>query len=159
MVTDYQLTKNFWLSEFEKQCLTPRGQDGVSIMNYLQILCEEILQPVRDWLNKPITVTSGYRSVLYEMKKGRSGMSQHTQGKAADIVARDMDLIFLHIAMYMDFDQLIWEFGNNEQPNWIHVSYNPAKKNRKQILRSVKNKNGKTVYLPISITNGVLSLL
>lgn len=85
-------------------------------------------------------------------------MSQHTQGKAADIVCNDMDLVFSHIAMYMDFDQLIWEFGNNEQPNWIHVSYNPAKKNRKQILRSVKNKYGKTVYLHVHITNGVLSL-
>ena len=156
MVTDYQLSKNFWLSEFEKQCLTPRGQDGVSIMNYLQVLCDEILQPVRDWLNEPITVTSGYRSVLYEMKKGRSGMSQHTQGKAADIVCHDMDLVFSHIAFNLDFDQLIWEFGNSIEPKWIHVSYNPARKNRKQILRAVKNKNNKTVYLPVHVVAGVL---
>jgi len=43
----------------------------------------------------------------------------------------------------LEFDQLIWEFGNEENPSWVHVSY--SSKNRKQVLKATK-KNGKTIY-------------
>jgi hypothetical protein len=73
------------------------------------------------------------------------------EGKALDI---DGDIfggvsnkeIFDYIKNSCNFDQLIWEFGTENNPDWVHVSYN-KEGNRKQILRAIKN-GGKTIYQP-----------
>lgn len=106
-----------------------------------KLLCENVFEPLRIYLNTPIKISSGFRSVqLNKMIKG-SSTSQHTKGEAMDLQIGANGFFF--IKDKLDFDQLIWEFGNDENPSWVHVSY--SKINRKQVLKATK-KNGKTIY-------------
>lgn len=106
-----------------------------------KLLCENVFEPLRTYLNTPIKISSGFRSVqLNRMIKG-SSTSQHTKGEAMDLQIGANGFNF--IKDKLDFDQLIWEFGNDENPSWVHVSY--SSKNRKQVLKATK-KNGKTIY-------------
>lgn len=117
----------------------------------LKVLCEKVLEPVRIFNGGPLNISSGYRSKNLNHFIGGSLSSQHCEGKAADV---DMDgmsgksntEIFNYIKDHLEFDQLIWEFGDNNKPDWVHVSYNVGK-NRKQILRAIKT-NGRTAYAP-----------
>jgi len=119
----------------------------------LKELAEHIFEPIRNDFKCPIYISSGYRSIKLNEMIGGDGKSQHCKGYAIDI---DMDnsgsgvtnkMIFDHIKTNLDFDQLIWEFGNSSNPGWVHVSYVKGK-NRKQILRG-KKENGDTIYDPI----------
>lgn len=106
-----------------------------------KLLCENVFEPLRIYLNTPIKISSGFRSVkLNKMIKG-SSTSQHTKGEAMDIKIDAKGFNF--IKEKLDFDQLIWEFGNDENPSWVHVSF--SKRNRKQVLKATKQ-NGKTKY-------------
>jgi zinc D-Ala-D-Ala carboxypeptidase len=102
-------------------------------------LVDKILDPAREWLKSPVNVNSGYRSKKVNKAVGGSAKSQHLKGQAADITSKDNARLFA-IIREMDFDQLIWEKGTDESPEWIHVSYVSKEKNRKQVLRF---KNGK----------------
>jgi zinc D-Ala-D-Ala carboxypeptidase len=82
---------------------------------------------------------------------GAASNSQHCKGEALDLDNDAVEYptnkdIFNYIKNHLDFDQLIWEFGDNQNPAWVHVSYNKDK-NRKQVLRALKV-NGKTIYQP-----------
>ena len=106
-----------------------------------KLLCENVFEPLRIYLNTPIKISSGFRCVqLNKMIKG-SSTSQHTKGEAMDIKIGANGFFF--IKTKLDFDQLIWEFGNDENPSWVHVSF--SKRNRKQVLKAYKQ-NGKTKY-------------
>ena len=106
-----------------------------------KLLCENVFEPLRIYLNTPIKISSGFRCVqLNKMIKG-SSTSQHTKGEAMDLQIGAKGFHF--IKDKLDFDQLIWEFGNDENPSWVHVSF--SSKNRKQVLKATK-KNGKTIY-------------
>jgi hypothetical protein len=116
-----------------------------------KLLAEKVFEPIRMHFGKPIHISSGYRSDALNKAIGGSKTSQHCSGEAIDI---DMDgsahgitnkMVFDYIKDNLEFDQLIWEFGTSTNPDWVHVSYESSKKQRKQILRAVK-KNGKTVY-------------
>lgn len=117
----------------------------------LKLLCIEVFDKVREHFGKPIGITSGFRSIELNNRIGGSKNSQHMEGKALDI---DGDLlggvcnkdIFEYIKNNCTFDQLIWEFGTENAPDWVHVSYNKGV-NRKQILRAIKS-GGKTIYKP-----------
>ena len=117
----------------------------------LKLLCIEVFDKVREHFGKPIGITSGFRSIELNQRIGGSKNSQHMEGKAIDI---DGDLlggvcnkdIFEFIKNNCTFDQLIWEFGTENAPDWVHVSYNKGV-NRKQILRAIKS-GGKTIYKP-----------
>ena len=149
-----KLTAHFALAEFTRSESAKRH--GVSNeptpehLENLKVLCDKVLEPIRVKFG-PINISSGYRSKALNHYIGGSLNSQHCEAKAADI---DMDgmggatnkEIFDFIKDTLDFDQMIWEFGDNNKPDWVHVSYNGAK-NRKQILRALKV-NGKTVYAP-----------
>lgn len=146
------LSKNFTLKEMTKSVTAKRlGIDNTpndEQIAFMRELCEAVLQPVRDALG-PITITSGLRVPALNKAIGGSSTSQHCalRGAAADI---DMDEknpeIFNYIKDNLVFDQLIWEFGDNECPDWVHVSYHYGH-NRGQILKAVK-RNGKTTYIP-----------
>lgn len=120
----------------------------------LKALAEHIFQPIRNHFRCPIHISSGYRSAkLNAAIPGSSKTSQHSLGQALDI---DMDGssygvsnadIFNFIKEKLNFDQLIWEFGTKQNPDWVHVSYRPKGGNRKQVLNAVKV-NGKTTYQP-----------
>jgi zinc D-Ala-D-Ala carboxypeptidase len=114
-------------------------------------LAENIFQPIREHFGKPIHISSGYRSAALNKKIGGASSSQHCSGEAIDI---DMDgtsitnkQVFDFIKQHLNFDQLIWEFGTNANPDWVHVSYESTGKQRKQVLKAVKQ-GGKTSYIP-----------
>jgi hypothetical protein len=107
-------------------------------------LAENIFEPIRNHFNVPIHISSGYRSKELNTAIGGSLTSQHCSGEAIDI---DMDgsangvtnkMVFEFIKDNLDFDQMIWEFGNSDAPDWVHVSYETSKPQRKQILRATK---------------------
>jgi hypothetical protein len=106
-----------------------------------KLLCENVFEPLRIHLNTPIKISSGFRSLQVNKMIGGSKTSQHTKGEAMDLQIGANGFFF--IKTKLDFDQLIWEFGNDENPSWVHVSY--SSKNRKQVLKATK-KNGKTIY-------------
>lgn len=147
-----RLSKNFSLDELSKSTTAIRlGIDNtpsdIVITNLLE-LCEHVLQPLRDHIGESIKVSSGYRSPALNKKIGGSKTSQHCFGQAADISCGERTAeLFKYIENNLIFDQLIWEFGNDTNPDWVHVSYSTIK-NRKQSLRAYKV-NGKTVYKPI----------
>ena len=119
-----------------------------------KLLAEKIFEPIRNHFRVPIMISSGYRSKeLNASLKGASLTSQHCQGEAIDI---DMDgsphgvtnrMVFDYIKDNLVFDQLIYEFGDANNPDWVHVSYESTGKQRKQILRATRS-NGKTAYSP-----------
>jgi hypothetical protein len=117
-----------------------------------KLLAEMIFEPIRNHFRCPIIISSGYRSKELNAAIGGSLTSQHCQGEAIDI---DMDgtpngvtnrMVFDYIKDNLEFNQLIYEFGDKENPDWVHVSYESTGKQRKQILKTVRN-NGKTSYL------------
>ena len=117
----------------------------------LKLVCTEIFDKVREHFGKPIGISSGFRSLELNKRIGGAKASQHLEGKALDI---DGDIfggvtnkqIFEYIKNNCNFDQLIWEFGSENNPDWVHVSYNKGV-NRKQILRAIKS-GGRTIYQP-----------
>ena len=139
------LSKHVTLSEFQdSSTATTHGINNKMSESQIasaKLLCENVFEPLRSYLNTPIKISSGFRSVqLNKMIKG-SSTSQHTKGEAMDIKIDAKGFHF--IKDKLDFDQLIWEFGNDENPQWVHVSF--SSKNRKQVLKATK-KNGKTIY-------------
>ena len=148
------LTKNFTLSEMTKSETALRyGMDNTpseSEIENLRVLCENVLQKVRDHYGKGVKVNSGFRHPLVNAKVGGSTTSDHCKGFAADIEipgVANADLA-QWIADNCEFRQLILEFYTVGVPDsgWVHVSFNPAD-NKKQVLTATK-KDGKTVYLP-----------
>jgi zinc D-Ala-D-Ala carboxypeptidase len=116
-------------------------------------LAQNIFEPIRKHFGVPIHISSGYRSKALNTAIGGSLTSQHCSGEAIDI---DMDgssngvtnkMVFDYIKSNLNFDQLIWEFGTKDAPDWVHVSFETTGKQRKQILRAVKS-GGKTAYQP-----------
>ena len=106
-----------------------------------KLLCENVFEPLRLYLNTPIKISSGFRSLQVNKMIGGAKTSQHTKGEAMDLQIGSKGFNF--IKDKLEFDQLIWEFGNDENPQWVHVSF--SSKNRKQVLKATK-KNGKTIY-------------
>ena len=103
----------------------------------MQLVGIRVFDVVREHFNKPMRVSSFYRSNLLNKAVGGSKTSQHLKGQAIDIQATNgltNKEVFNYIKDNLDFDQLIWEFGNKSNPAWVHVSYVSQEKNRKQIL-------------------------
>jgi zinc D-Ala-D-Ala carboxypeptidase len=122
-------------------------------MANLKLLAENVFEPVRNHFRCPIHISSAYRSIDLNRAVGGSLTSQHCTGEAIDV---DMDgstngvtnkMVFDYIKDNLEFDQLIWEFGTTENPDWVHVSYESTGRQRKQILRAIRA-NGKTQYSP-----------
>ncbi len=141
------ITRNFTLEEltYSRQAAKHgiKNEPGKHCVENLTRLTINILQPLRDALG-PVWVTSGYRSKELNKIIGGSATSQHMKGKAADIVSADNAAAFNYIRNNLDFDQLIWEFGDDEHPQWVHVSYNNGK-NRHEVLKAYKE-NGRISY-------------
>lgn len=111
----------------------------------LTLLCEKVLEPLREGMKCPIRISSGYRSPELNKLIGGAKASQHNIGEAVDIDLDEKNAeLFSYIVNNLDFDQIIWEFGDDKNPNWVHVSYKAAG-NRKQLLKALKL-NGKTSY-------------
>jgi hypothetical protein len=159
-----QLSKNLELSEVTRSETAKRK--GISNMptpehiENFKKLAENVFQPIRDHFGVPIRISSGYRSEALNKAIGGAGKmvngkyvpsSQHCKGEAIDI---DMDgtsitnkQVFDYIKEHLPFDQLIWEFGTDTNPDWVHVSFDSEGKQRKQVLKAVK-KGSSTTYVP-----------
>ena len=153
------LSKNFSLSEFTKSVSAIRGgidnEPTKEHIRNIQLLVKFVLQPLREGLNKPIRITSGYRSEsLNKLIKG-SKRSQHCKGQATDIQFKvdgvmDNKIIWNKvIELGLPFDQMINEFNYS----WIHISYN-HEYNRKSLLEAYKE-SGKTKYKYHTIEKGL----
>jgi hypothetical protein len=152
-----KLTQNFSLEELTRSDTAERkGIDNSPTAEHihnLAELCENVLQPLRDKVKHSIRVTSGYRSEKLNNAIGGSKTSEHSFGKAADIKLiidgeNKSEILYLAILeMGIPFRQMIWEFGDNETPSWVHISFNKDD-NKKQTLRAYKD-NGKTKYSTI----------
>jgi|TARA_R100000081_G_C4752075_1_gene134955 zinc D-Ala-D-Ala carboxypeptidase len=112
-------------------------------------LAEEVFEPLRAYVGGPIKINSFYRSPELNKAIGGSSKSQHCHGQAMDIddtFGRMTNAeMFEFIREHLDFDQMIWEFGDDDNPDWVHVSYVSPKENRQRCLLAYKD-NGKTKY-------------
>jgi len=150
-----QLSKHLSLAEIMRSETAKRkGISNMPTEEHLanfKLLAEKVFEPIREHFKVPIHISSGYRSKALNTAVKGSLSSQHCSGEAIDI---DMDgtsitnaQIFNYIKDNLNFDQMIWEFGTDKNPDWVHVSYESTGKQRKQILKAVKV-NGKTSYVP-----------
>jgi hypothetical protein len=148
------LTANFTLAEMTKSETALRhdmdNTPGEQEIAALKLLCEKVLQPVRDHYGKGVKVNSGFRHPEVNAKVGGSKTSDHCRGQAADIEIPGVANAELAewIRDNLEFRQLILEFYTPgiHDSGWVHVSY-VAEDNKKQVLTAVK-RDGKTVYLP-----------
>ena len=131
---------------------TRRGIDNIpnsDELNNMRLLAEEVLEPLRAYVGGPIKINSFFRSAELNKAIGGSSKSQHCKGQAMDIddtFGRMTNAEMYHwIKEHLDFDQMIWEFGDDENPDWVHVSYVSESENRNRCLRALR-KNGKTHY-------------
>ena len=119
----------------------------------MELIAEKVFEPLRRAVNGPIKINSFYRCEELNKAIGGSSKSQHCQGRAIDIddvygyVSNSY--MYYYIKDNLDFDQLIWEFGTDTEPDWVHVSYVDGDSNRKRCLLAYKE-NGKTKYKDIS---------
>jgi len=152
-----KISQHLSLSEVTRSDSAKRhGIDNTPTAEHLEnfkLLAEKVFEPIRAHFGVPIFISSGYRSKALNSFIGGSASSQHCKGQAIDI---DMDggngevtnrMVFDFIKTKLDFDQLIWEFGTDFNPDWVHVSFVKSG-NRKQKLKAVRS-GGKTSYLPI----------
>jgi len=119
----------------------------------MEMVAKKVFEPLREAVDAPIKINSFFRCEELNKAIGGSSKSQHCQGRAIDI-----DDIYGHVSnafMYyyikdnLDFDQLIWEFGTDGSPDWVHVSYVDEDSNRKRCLKAYRE-DGKTKYKDIT---------
>jgi hypothetical protein len=124
----------------------------VELVN-MEIIAERIFEPLREWVGGPIRINSFYRSPKLNKAIGGSKRSQHIEGRAMDIDDtyghKTNAEMFNFIKQNLDFDQIIWEFGTDDNPNWVHVSYVSEDSNRNRCLKAYKDANNKTKYMVI----------
>ena len=118
-------------------------------MENMVAIAEEVFEPLRMWVGGPIKINSFFRSPELNKAIGGSGKSQHCHGQAIDIDdtfgrATNAEM-YEFIKKHLDFDQIIWEFGDDDNPDWVHVSYVSPDQNRNRCLKAYK-KSGKTNY-------------
>lgn len=118
----------------------------------LKVISEEVFDKVREYFGVPIFISSGYRSAALNKAIGGSSTSDHNLGRALDLDqdghgngVTNMD-VFKYIKDNLEFDQLIYEFGTDKNPDWVHVGYRKGA-NRKQVLKAVRE-GSKTKYVP-----------
>ena len=115
----------------------------------MKLVANNVFEPLRVFVNGPIKVNSFFRSPDLNKAIGGSTKSQHCKGQAIDIddtygKATNAEM-YWWIKENLDFDQMIWEFGNNDNPDWVHVSYVSPDKNRNRCLKAYRE-DGKTKY-------------
>jgi len=134
---------------------TRRGIDNTpndyQIGNMIAI-ATNIFEPLRLWVGGPIKITSMFRCPELNQAIGGSSRSQHCEGRAIDLDDtfghKTNAQMFQYIKENLNFDQLIWEYGDETNPDWVHVSYISYDENRGRVMKAEKI-NGKTKYFYI----------
>ena len=131
---------------------TRRGIDNIpddEQLTNMKLLAEKVFEPLRAWVKGPIKINSFFRCPKLNTAIGGSSKSQHCMGQAIDLddtfKFKSNSEMYHYIKNNLEFDQLIWEFGDENNPNWIHVSYVSPEKNRNRCLLAYKE-NKKTKY-------------
>lgn len=151
-----KLSKDFTLQELSKSEIADRNNiNNIPTADHitnLVLLCQYVLQPVRSHFDKPVSITSGYRSPELCVLVGSKPTSQHTFGQAADFKISGVPnkVVSDWIVNTLDFDQCILEFWKQEEPNsgWVHCSYS-FNNNRQEYLQATKS-DGNILYTKIS---------
>ena len=116
----------------------------------MEEVAENLFEPLREWVGGPIKVNSFFRGEPVNTAIGGSKKSQHMKGQAIDIDDtfgyKTNAEMYHYIKDNLDFDQMIWEFGDDKNPNWIHISWVSHRPNRKK-LTIAKKVNGRTKYI------------
>jgi hypothetical protein len=131
---------------------TRRGIDNTpndEQLSNMELIAKKVFEPLRKYVGGPIKINSFFRCPKLNKAIGGSSKSQHCHGQAIDIddtfgVVANSDM-YNYIKNNLDFDQLIWEFGDDDNPNWVHVSYVSKEDNRNRCLRASKS-GGTTLY-------------
>ena len=134
---------------------TRRGIDNTpnnEQLDNMETVAEEVFEPLREWVGGPIKINSFFRSPELNTAIGGSSKSQHCKGQAIDIddtfhKATNAEM-YHYIKENLDFDQMIWEFGDDDNPDWVHVSYVSPEENRNRCLKAYRE-DGKTKYMVI----------
>ena len=134
---------------------TRRGIDNTpnkDQLSNMELVAEEVFEPLRAYVGGPIKINSFFRCPELNTAIGGSSKSQHCKGQAIDIddtFGRMTNAEMYHwIKKYLEFDQMIWEFGDDDNPDWVHVSYVSEDENRNRCLKAYRDK-GKTKYMVI----------
>ena len=118
----------------------------------MELVAEKVFEPLREWVGGPIKINSFFRGSELNKAIGGARKSQHMKGQAMDIddnYGHATNAEMYHwIKDNLDFDQLIWEFGDDDNPNWLHVSYVSEEKNRNRCLKAYKEQ-GRSKYMVI----------
>jgi hypothetical protein len=122
---------------------------GEEEMKNMKLIAQKIFEPLRKYVGGPIKINSFYRCPTLNKAIGGSKKSQHCQGRAMDIDdtfdVMSNSTMFNWIQDNLSYDQIIWEFGDEYNPDWVHVSYVDEKSNRNRALQAYRE-NGKTKY-------------
>ena len=134
---------------------TRRGLDNTpdsEQLDNMKLLAEKVFEPLREWVGGPIRINSFFRGEELNEAIGGSSKSQHCKGQAMDVddggCNKTNAEMYRFIKDELEFDQMIWEFGDDKNPNWVHVSYVSEDENRNRCLKAYKDK-GKTKYMVI----------
>ena len=134
---------------------TRRGIDNTpnaEQLDNMELVAEEVFEPLRAYVGGTIKINSFFRCPELNKAIGGSSKSQHCKGQAIDIddtFGRMTNAEMYHwIKDYLDFDQMIWEFGDDDNPDWVHVSYVSPEENRNRCLKAYRE-DGKTKYMVI----------
>jgi zinc D-Ala-D-Ala carboxypeptidase len=115
----------------------------------MSVVANEVFEPLREWVGGPIKINSFFRCYKLNKAIGGSKTSQHMSGQAMDIDdtfgCKTNAEMFNYVKDNLDFDQMIWEFGDDDNPNWVHISFVSKEENRNRCLKAYKEK-GKTKY-------------
>jgi hypothetical protein len=118
----------------------------------MELLAEKVFEPLREWVGGPIRINSFFRCKALNKAIGGSTSSQHCKGQAMDIddtgCKKTNAEMYTWIKENLNFDQMIWEFGDDKNPDWVHISYVNEIDNRNRCLKAYKE-NGKTKYTVI----------
>ena len=144
----YELVKS---ATAAKHNLEDQFEPAPDILTALKQTAEEIAEPIRQKIGKPITISSGYRSPTLNKLIGGAKRSDHSFGRAVDLQLHlpggktNNRLIFETVLeLGLNFKQMIWEFGSDQEPRWVHIAFDPSN-NKKQMLKAYKNA-GRTAY-------------
>lgn len=149
-----KLSKNLSLREVTKSnTATRHGIDNNPTNEHLEnlkIVAREIFQPIREHFNVPVGVSSGYRSELLNVTVKGSATSHHCKGMALDLDADiygeiDNKDIFLFVLENLEFTQLIWEYGDDQEPAWVHIGYD-SNNLKKEVLKIARGTGYKKYY-------------
>jgi hypothetical protein len=145
------ISKHITLTEATKSNTATRlginNKPNEATIETMKLTAEKVFEPLREIIGA-IRVSSFYRSPELNRAIGGSKNSQHCKGEAMDLQAVTVtnSKLFQEACKLPEFDQIIWEFGNKQEPDWVHISYAKTN-NRKQILRATKIGN-RTAYVP-----------